>query len=250
MSEGTRAVSNRAWGALPRLRTRSLEPEILDDQSLDHAERIRALVGLRRINALSLTRRSLWRVVREVAAGNPGTPLRVLDIASGGGDTAIGLSLCAQRDGIPVEVHGCDLSVDSVAYAHSQARKAGASTSFFVRDIVEDGVPEGYDVIINTLFMHHLTDSAAQRLLKSMCAAAKRQVIISDLNRCCSGYLMAYWVCRILSRSFVVHNDAPLSVLAAFTPKEFASLADAEGISGYSIRRTWPCRFLFTWRPQ
>ncbi|MFA6239338.1 MAG: methyltransferase domain-containing protein [Candidatus Hydrogenedentales bacterium] len=250
MSDNTRAV--RAWPfcAFPSLRRRRIGQEMLDDQSLEYPRRIDALVGLKRINTFSLTSRSLWKIVRRIAQENPGQPLRVLDLASGGGDTAIGLSLRAVRAGIPLEVHGCDLNHDSVEYANSLAKKARGNASFFVRDVLDQGVPDGYDVIVCTLFLHHLTDADAQWLLESMAASARRLVIISDLNRSLAGYVVAWTACRILSCSEVVHRDGPLSAQAAFTMKEFATLADKAGLRGYSIRWAWPFRFLFTWRPR
>jgi hypothetical protein len=53
---------------------------------------------------------------------------------------------------------------------------------------------------------------------------------------------------RLLSRSPVVHVDGPRSVAAAFTPAEALDLAQRAGLTGATVVRRWPCRFLLTWR--
>ncbi len=250
MSYGPRAIRFWPSGILPDLRSRSIEQEVIDDQSLELMHRLDELAGLRRVNAVSLTCRTFWLHIRRVARENPNQPLRVLDLASGGGDTAIGLSRRARREAIPLEVHGCDISPDAVAYANSKAANAGVDAKFYVRDVVHEGIPQGYDVITSSLFLHHLTDSDAQRLLERLGTAARRLVLISDLSRSYTGYLLVCVGSRILSRSFTVHKDGPQSALAAFTRKEFSSLADRAGLRGYTIRWAWPFRFLFAWRSQ
>ena len=52
---------------------------------------------------------------------------------------------------------------------------------------------------------------------------------------------------RLLTRSPIVHVDGPLSVRAAFTVAEARQLAERAGLSGATIRRHWPQRFLLSW---
>ena len=54
---------------------------------------------------------------------------------------------------------------------------------------------------------------------------SRRMVVISDLRRCRLGWLTAWAGSRILSRSGIVHHDAPVSVRAAWTVQELCGFA-------------------------
>jgi hypothetical protein len=81
---------------------RCRRPELMDQPELDLGEHVRALRGLRRINVLSRTGSVLWPAISRLARQkrDSDAPLRVLDIAAGGGDTPIALARWAARAGL------------------------------------------------------------------------------------------------------------------------------------------------------
>ncbi len=107
--------------------------------------------------------------------------------------------------------------------------------------------PHEYDIMVNTLFMHHLTNDQAVGLLETMSRYAQL-VIINDLRRSLIGWMMAVVGTRILSRSPVVHVDGPRSVQAAFTTAEMQGLARRADMNGVQVRPVFPQRQLLTWR--
>jgi 2-polyprenyl-3-methyl-5-hydroxy-6-metoxy-1,4-benzoquinol methylase len=219
----------------------------MDLPGLDPATHRHALRGLTRINRLSMPGRDIWRAVRPMLSPG-GPPLRLLDLATGGGDLALALARRARDAKLPLICEGCDMSDEAIAFAEERAQAEGLDVAFFRRDLEAEGMAEGYDVAVSGLFFHHLERESATALLASMAARARRLVAISDLVRSPWGLAAAYVGTRLLSRSHVVHADGPQSVRAAFTPEEFARIADRAGLEGYRIRRRWPFRFLFTWR--
>ncbi len=225
---------------------RRLEPEILDQPGLHVERHVGALRGLERINLLSLTSCAFRKPIQTGFARDASRPVRLLDLASGAGDTPIQLKQWATRAGLPLEVHGCDISPISVDYANGRAAARGVDAKFFVHDVVKDGIPDGFDIVTSSLFLHHLRDEDVIRVLQSAARRA-RMVLVSDLIRGRAGFLLAHAVCRVITRSDVVHNDGPLSVAASFTMEEFRRLAAESGLQGYSISWQWPFRFLFTW---
>ena len=100
-----------------------------------------------------------------------------------------------------------------------------------------------------TLFAHHLDPPDVVRLLKAMSSKARHLVIVDDLIRSRLGYLLAWIGTRLLSGSWVVHHDGPLSVKAAFTPAEILDLASQAGLRNCVMERTWPERYRLSWRP-
>ncbi len=171
----------------------------------------------------------------------------MLDLASGGGDVAISLARRAKRAKLNVQITGCDISAEAVRFASSEAERGGVSVEFIQLDVLREGIPEGFDVVTCSLFLHHLDERDAVSLLTRMGAAAGRFVLVNDLARTRAGYWLAWAGCRLLSRSPIVRHDGPVSAAAAFSVGEARELAERAGLVGARITRHWPSRFLISW---
>jgi SAM-dependent methyltransferase len=149
-----------------------------------------------------------------------------------------------------MRVRGCDLSARAIDFARRKAVRngAGEGLDYFVHDALNDPLPGDCDVLVSSLFLHHLSLEQAQGLLKRMKGNAQRLVLINDLLRSRAGLLLAHAATRILSSSSVVHSDGPQSVRAAFTLNEVRAMADQAGLTGCKVEKRWPCRFLLKWR--
>jgi SAM-dependent methyltransferase len=244
-------IGTNGVGIVPSVcvKERVREPELMDQPGLDPGMHQQALVGLRRVNRISGTVRQLWQPIRRLAAEFPERPIRVLDLASGGGDVASGVARQARRANLTVEVDGCDVSPVAVKHAADQARCFGLdNVRFFKLDALQDPLPDSYDVVTCSLFLHHLEPWDAMHVLRRMAEATRHLVLVDDLRRSVLGYALAWVGCRILTRSPIVHTDGPRSVAAAFTSDEAAELAYQAGLTRFSLTRHWPERFLLTWR--
>jgi len=230
------------------LRVRDRQDEWMDQADLDRSLHAHALGGLERVNRISGSVRSIWRPILELTKRSPQRPLRVLDVASGGGDVAIGLKRIADRKGVPLEVTGCDLSDTALNYASQRAERLGAAVSFVRCNAIDDGLPDGFDAVYTSLFVHHLEGDDIVRLLRSMGTAARQQVIVNDLIRSKLGYALARWGIRLLTTSEVCHVDAPLSVRAALTIPELLGYVDAAGLPLLSVRKVFPERYVVVCR--
>jgi 2-polyprenyl-3-methyl-5-hydroxy-6-metoxy-1,4-benzoquinol methylase len=231
------------------LQRRDRQPEVMDQPGLDPAEHARALAGLRRINGISGLTGSLLAPIEALARRQGDAPLRVLELACGGGDTASDLALKAQRRGLALEVRACDLNPEAVRIAQANAQRRGAAVQFFCADaLAAPPAPGDADVVFCSLFLHHLPDADAERLLALMAQRARHLVLVNDLIRSRLGYALAWAGTRLLSRSWVVHTDGPLSVRAAFQPAEVLAMAERAGLAGASLQRCWPERYLLGWQ--
>ncbi|MFM7041814.1 MAG: methyltransferase domain-containing protein [Planctomycetaceae bacterium] len=240
----------------------SREPELMDDPGLPEAEHVVALAALARINAISRTCEQIARRVasRFDARGRPAasrlnappnSPLKVIDVACGGGDVTIGLAvrlgrLAALRGHAAPEVIGIDLSEVALERARRQAAARGVAVHFLAADITVAGCPP-CDVAVSSLFLHHLDDTTATRLLESLAVASRFGVVISDLIRSRLGLALAVVGTTLLSRSRVARVDGPRSVRAARTPAEYRALFAAAGMGTATVRRTWPERVIVDW---
>ncbi len=221
-------------------------PEVMDDAGLDTALHETALRGLARINFWSGSAGVLWSAIAKSGLAVRGSRLRILDVASGGGDVPIGVWRKARRAGIDVEVVGCDVSPVAVEFARQRATESRADVEFRLCDVVTGELPAGFDVVTNSLFLHHLDEGEAEVFLAKAAAAAGRLFLVNDLDRSAMGHLLARIGTHVLSRSSVVHIDGPRSVEGAFTIDEAHALARRAGLERVEFARRWPCRWLLT----
>jgi 2-polyprenyl-3-methyl-5-hydroxy-6-metoxy-1,4-benzoquinol methylase len=231
---------------------RTVFPERMDEPNLDPTEHRRALAGLRRINAWSLTTNYLWRAITHIASERSIRTIRILDVACGGGDLSVQIAERARRARIEVVMHGCDMSSTAVEHATALAAQRGfANCHYYVCNVFEQPFADEYDIVTSSLFLHHLSEPEAIAVLRKMSQAARHAVLVDDLVRSRFGYFLAQVGCRLLSRSPIVHYDGPVSVLGAFTLEEAKGLAAEAGLAGTTFTRHWPERYLMCWkRPQ
>ena len=246
--------------SIPRTR----QSELMDDPALPATDHMHALDALARINMLSLTSAQVVRAIHRLNAGRDSCrsmaghhdrPLNVVDIACGGGDVTVAVArrlsrrLPARANGTPaVHVTGLDKSPRAVARAerHSRKRTGTAHVSFDVHDILADACPP-CDIAMVSLFLHHLDDDDAVRVLTSLAGAARIGIVASDLLRTVTGLALAVVGTAVLSRSRVARVDGPLSVRAARTPGEYRTLLDRAGLREATIHRAWPQRAILVW---
>ncbi len=233
---------------LANLRERRLQPEIMDRPDLEPGRHQHALRGLERINRLSGSARSYWRPLAQLALAHPNRPLRVLDLACGGGDVLCALARRARRTGLPLTLSGCDLSSTALDHARQKARAQQTAIEFFLLDALTQALPTDYDVLLNSLFLHHLTEDQALAFLAALGRAARKMVLLNDLVRGRRGWLLAWLGTRLLTRSEVVHHDGLRSVEGAFTLAELREMAERGGLPGATVTPRWPCRMLLTWK--
>ena len=227
---------------------RNRTPELMDQPGLDPLEHAAALRGLKRIHKFSLSERYFLRALKPVVKAIPNKPLRILDMACGGGDLICSLAQSARQRGWNLSVEGCDFSDQAVEIATDNARKYGVEARFFQWDALAGPLPEPYDVIVCSLFLHHLDESEVVQVLRNMAGSVRLMIIVDDLIRSRWGYALAQAGCQLLSRSRIVHFDGPVSVKSAFSLAEISQLAREAGLAGVQIQKHWPERFMLAWR--
>ena len=219
----------------------------MDDLALDSQLHFQALKGLERLNRACLSARVLWNPIREYALDTGRAPLRILDMAAGAGDVVIALTQKAQKENLPLVFEGCDLNPRAVAYANGRSRRQGLDLDFFQYDALRGPLPDRFDGVISSLFLHHLSDEHLGSFLKSMSNSQVKLLVLSDLKRSLRGLALCYAGTRLLSNSPIVHQDGLQSVRAALTTAEILRQAQSAGLAGVQIKSVWPMRYVLTW---
>ncbi|HEX8324765.1 MAG TPA: methyltransferase domain-containing protein [Tepidisphaeraceae bacterium] len=215
--------------------------EQMDEPAVDPATLGQALRFIRRINrALGYTRntvRHLDRLTRDLPEGRP---LRVLDVATGSADVPVAVRRWAKRRGRRVSVVGLDLHAATLAYA---ADYAGPAVPLVRGDALALPFADGaFDVVMTSMFLHHLPDAMAAGVLREMSRVASHGLIAADLLRHRRAYRWI-WLMTLLSKPMLRH-DARVSVKQAFTMKEADALRQAAGLSEARVYRHFAHRFV------
>jgi SAM-dependent methyltransferase len=217
----------------------------MDAPDLDRARHLHALRALERVNRVSLTAARVWAEVRMLARAGV-KPVRVLDVACGGGDALLDVARRAARHGVDVELIGCDLS--EVALERAKARADGLTTARFLTvDVLRDELPGPCDVACSSLFLHHLTRTETVALLRAMAHVTRHVLLVQDLRRSRLGYAFAWIGLHALTTSDVARFDGPVSVRAAYTLEEARALVADAGLEGAVVHACWPERFTIRW---
>ena len=222
---------------------RNLRPELLDLDEAPFEEVKDSLQDVQRVNRyLSGYRVLLHHIGLFFDRHDSSQPLQILDAATGSADQPLEVVRYARRRGVPVQITAIDINHKMLRFAQEEAR--GFSEIRFVQcDALNMPFAEGsFDVVINSLALHHFSREHAVTLLKSFSKLARRGVIVNDLHRSRVAYTSIYILTRLLTQNRLTRYDAPVSVMNAFTPEEMRTMAEEAGWRQFEVHRHFPYR--------
>lgn len=182
------------------------------------------------------------RHLSRLASAQPaGQAVRILDMATGGGDIPIAIVQWAQRMGISVRVVAVDSNPVVVEIARRNTRDY-PEISVEQQDILN--LPykgRGFDFVTISQALHHLSNDQAAAVLRAANRLASQGIIVSDLRRSSFSTGLASLACHFIPNRLSRH-DARVSFQNAFTPDEIRELADKAEIPCYTLHTHGPCR--------
>ncbi|GEO02956.1 hypothetical protein AAE02nite_06200 [Adhaeribacter aerolatus] len=227
---------------------RSQEPELMDDLNLTGEALRKNLDELEIINhwlgGNKVVTNALAKVIRQPTnSPSPFQPLNIADIGCGGGDILRVVARWAKSRQIPVTLTGIDANDFMVNYARQKCHNY-PNINIIQEDIFAPAFKnQQFDVIICSLFCHHFTDAQLRIMWQQLYQQATRAVIVNDLHRHPLAYYSIKWLTKLFSGSYLVKNDAPLSVLRAFRKPEIGKILDEINITKYSLQWQWAFRW-------
>lgn len=221
--------------SLPWRPKQSAELEWMDAPGHSLEVMVDNLGDLRRVNRLlggvQLTVRPLARLARRAP---PAETLRVLDVATGGGDIPQAIVARAGAQGRRVRVTATDVNetIVRLARAASQgSKRGGVGMLFVVADATRLPFAAGaFHAVTCSLALHHMLAGEALQMLKEMQRCASLGVVVNDIVRTWLVYFGAIVFTRLGSRNVLTWHDGPLSALRAYTAQEMHDLAVQAGL--------------------
>ena len=173
--------------------------------------------------------------------------ISVCEIGCGGGDNLKAIFRWAKKKGIDLEIIGIDIKTACIDFAKENCAEI-TNASWICSDYTLAQLPVKPDIVFSSLFCHHFDDDGVKLIFQWMNQNSKLGFFINDLQRHPLAYYSIKFLSAIFSRSYMVKNDAPLSVLRGFSKAELNdmikdSLTDIKIVS-YSINWQWAFRWL------
>ena len=216
--------------------TRIHQQELLDDCSIAKVDIFRNMQELAIINKLLGGHKTTLAGLKKLI--NNKTTISICEIGCGGGDNLKHIQQWAIANNISVVLTGIDYNPHCIAFAKQNQQ--------FVCNWIETdyaAITEKYDVIFNSLFCHHFSNEDVAKVLSHMHRYSNIGFFINDLHRHPLAYYSIKLLTQLFSTSYLVKNDAPLSVLNGFTMQEWKNLL-SNTFPTINIQWKWAFRHL------
>lgn len=157
--------------------------------------------------------------------------LLMLDVAAGACDVSEALI-----EKLPCRIVTLDLNARGLKLADKSWPVVGDALALPFRDGT-------FDVVMASLFFHHLSDDNCVQVLSQMWRIAKQRILINDLHRHAVAYFSIRALTALFSKSRMVRHDGPVSVLRAFRSSELLEIARRAGVPA-RVHRSFPYRLV------
>ena len=218
-------------------KNRSYTKELLDGDNIPKADLYQNLKELNTINDLLGGYNITFNALKKVLSKDK--QITLVDIGSGGGDTLKQIHRWNSKQHFDLKLYGVDLKQTCIDYS---VNINNSDITFICDDYknVLKHIPK-VDVMHACLFCHHLNEQEIMTLIE-FCNQNKIILIINDLERNAFAYYAIKVLTAIFSKSYLVKNDAPLSVLRGFKTSEWKSILKQSGAKKYSVNYKWAFR--------
>jgi 2-polyprenyl-3-methyl-5-hydroxy-6-metoxy-1,4-benzoquinol methylase len=169
--------------------------------------------------------------------------LHICEIGCGGGDNLHAIDRWLRSRKIYATYTGIDIKKECIEFARLQ------NPTLPVKWITSDYRNVNFgnekpDIIFSSLFCHHFTDEQLQEMFRWKAKQSTLGFFINDLQRNPLAYHSIRMLTSLFSRSYLVKNDAPLSVARGFHKDELVGLLRLAGLSNCRVSWKWAFRYL------
>ncbi len=209
--------------------SRSHLTELMDEPCSREVMRA-CLRDIAKLNRWFLGYRPLLSWLDSLSLAHRKEPLRILDVGCGYGDGLRRIEQWADARGIAVELTGLDLNRDAVSIA-AEAGPSSSNIEWVSENVFSYTLNAPVDVIVSSLFAHHLSDEEIVRFLQWMEQNAQVGWFINDLSRNAVPYQLLKMFTRVAGLHPFVQHDGPVSIARAFVSEDWQKMCSAAGLN-------------------
>lgn len=229
------------------LKQRSDQKELLDNDAIPFDDIKQNMKELNTINTWLGGHAITITGLKKVLSKHRLTQISICEIGCGGGDNMIALNNWCKQNKLNTNFTGIDIKPTCIDFAKQQAASLQANWICNDYQNVEFGNNKP-DIVFASLFCHHFSDGALLHILKWMKENSTIGFFINDLHRHPLAYHSIKIITSALSKSYLVKNDAPLSVARGFKKIEWQQLLNNAGIADYDVTWQWAFRHLIVYK--
>ena len=199
------------------------------DEPCSREERRACLEDLSKVNRWFLAYRPVLHWLDSLALNQLDRPIRIVDVGCGYGDGLRRIECWAHERGIGVSLTGCDLNPDTVAIAAQAATKT-SRIEWVAADVFSYRSSEPIDLVVSSLFTHHLEENAIVRFLRWMEEHTCLGWFVNDLSRAPIPYHLFKAFSKLAGLHRFVQHDGPVSIARAFIAEDWRRMCAAAGL--------------------
>lgn len=222
---------------------RSYQKELLDRTDIPFEDIKRNMEELDTINRYLGGHKITLAGVKKIIGKS--SNILIIEIGCGGGDNLRQVEVWCRRKNIKVKLVGIDINAECIAFAKSLP--SNKKIDFICSDYKMVQFEKKPDLIFSSLFCHHFTDDDLVYMLQWMQQNSELGFFINDLHRHALAYHSIKLLTQAFSKSYLVKNDAPLSVQRGFSKKDWQNLFERARIDRYDIEWRWAFRWLISY---
>ncbi len=230
---------------MPLFMQRSYQKELLDQEGIPFDAIKQNMMELDMINRYLGGHVITVKGIEQLVADRK-KPLSIVEAGCGGGDNLLAIRKWLNKHHREATLTGIDINPQCIAFARSQKKNEGIN--FLCSDYRKAVFEDKPDIIFSSLFCHHYTEEELVEMLQWMHGNSKKGFFINDLHRHPLAYYSISILTKLFSKSYLVKNDAPISVLRGFVKKDWQNLFVKAGIENYHCQWKWAFRWLITFK--
>jgi 2-polyprenyl-3-methyl-5-hydroxy-6-metoxy-1,4-benzoquinol methylase len=228
---------------MSRFSQRSQEKELMDDLECSGEMLTHTLNELKTINRWLGGNHVTTDGIKSFFDSYPKEEYTVADIGCGGGDIIRVMHDWASKQSSLVKFVGIDANPHIINLAKSRLKDL-KNVNLSVQNVFSERFSEEkVDIVTCTLFTHHFTDSELVDLITALKDKSRIGIVINDLHRHPFAYYSIKYLTAIFSKSPMVKNDGPVSVLRAFSRKDWERILKTAGINEFELTWHWAFRW-------
>ena len=233
---------------MSKFSNRSAQKELLDRDDIPFEDIKQNMKELNFINTWlgghAITLNGVQQLIDANRVGDP--QLIICEIGCGGGDNLTVIKQWCTKNNINTHFIGIDINPHCIAFANEKKENNGIE--FICSDYSKVNFENKPHFIFSSLFCHHFNDEDLKKQFEWMKQNASIGFFVNDLQRNPLAYYSIKLLTQLFSKSYLVKNDAPLSVLRGFHKEELNSILHQSNIQSFSLKWKWAFRWLLIYK--